>query len=80
MIHSIWLNKSIGPYVCIAKSFALQEMRLVIARLVLKLDMSFPPNFDVAGFRNGIVNMRTTVFEQPLLVKPTKRSKIARSV
>ena len=62
-----------GPHVCVAKAFAYQEMRYVIARLVLALDFSLAKSFDPKAFRDGIVNMRTTFLETPLLVKVQKR-------
>ncbi|KAF8526956.1 cytochrome P450 [Hysterangium stoloniferum] len=66
----------VGPHVCIAKSFAYQEMRYVMARLVLAFDMSLPNSFDVDAFRDGIQNMRTTIFQRPLVVKVSRRSKV----
>ncbi|KAF8526942.1 cytochrome P450 [Hysterangium stoloniferum] len=67
---------SSGPHVCIAKSFAYQEMRYVMARLVLAFDMSLPSSFDVDAFRDGIQNMRTTILQRPLVVKVSRRSKV----
>ena len=66
----------IGPHVCIAKSFAYQEMRYVVARLVLALDITVADNFDPKAFRNGILNMRTTILETPLMVKVNRREGI----
>ncbi|KAJ7464565.1 cytochrome P450 [Mycena latifolia] len=41
---------SSGPHVCIAKSFAYQEMRYAIARLVLAYDLKLAPNFDARKY------------------------------
>lgn len=65
---------SSGPYVCVAKVFAYQEMRYVLARLILAYDMHLPPNFDTEGFRKGILNMRTTTLEKTLWVHVERRS------
>ncbi|KAJ6529989.1 cytochrome P450 [Mycena vulgaris] len=59
---------SSGPHVCIAKSFAYQEMRYAIARLVLAYDLKLAPNFDAKKYRDGILNMRTTLLKEPLLI------------
>ena len=64
----------VGPYICIARSFALQEMRLVISRLLLAFDMGFLPSFDVDRFWCGFRNMRTTYLEERLMVKATRRT------
>lgn len=64
---------SSGPYVCVAKVFAYQEMRYVLARLILAYDMHCPPNFDTEGFRMGILNMRTTILEKTLWVHVERR-------
>ena len=62
-----------GPHACIAKNLAYQEMRYVLARLLLCYNMTLPEGFDVAGYRNGILNMRTTVLTHKLLVKVERR-------
>lgn len=64
---------SAGQYVCIGKAFALQEMRYVVSRLVLALNMEFADGFDVEAFARGVRNMRTNMFALPLLVKPSER-------
>ncbi|TFY71507.1 hypothetical protein EVG20_g1504 [Dentipellis fragilis] len=45
---------SSGPFVCVAKRFSLQELRFVIARLILTLDMSLPPSFDSEEFLHAV--------------------------
>ncbi|GBE89919.1 hypothetical protein SCP_1702450 [Sparassis crispa] len=67
------MSFSSGPHVCVAKAFAYQEMRFVTARLVLAHDMKLEEGFDVKAYRDGILNMRTTVLQSPLMVKATKR-------
>ncbi|KAI0809176.1 cytochrome P450 [Irpex lacteus] len=74
------LNKSAmfpfssGPYVCVAKNFAMQEMRHVLARLVLQFDMELPKGFNKEAWVRGMKNMRTTIFDEPLLVKAVRRA------
>ncbi|KAJ6534585.1 cytochrome P450 [Mycena vulgaris] len=67
---------SSGPHVCIAKSFAYQEMRYAIARLVLAYDLKLAPNFDAKKYRDGILNMRTTLLKEPLLIKAYLRENV----
>ncbi|KAL0947701.1 hypothetical protein HGRIS_013787 [Hohenbuehelia grisea] len=64
---------SSGPHVCIAKPFAYQEMRHVIARLVLAYDMELPGYFDAKRYRDGILNMRTTILQHRLPVVVRRR-------
>ncbi|KDR66920.1 hypothetical protein GALMADRAFT_106087 [Galerina marginata CBS 339.88] len=64
---------STGPHACIARSLAYQEMRYAMARIALAYDMMLGPNFDVKQYRNGILNMRTTILEHPLMVTARKR-------
>ncbi|KAF8529305.1 cytochrome P450 [Hysterangium stoloniferum] len=67
---------SFGPHACVARNFAYQQLRFVVARLVLTVDMKLPPSFDVQAFRDGILNMRTTILDKPLMVQAALRSKI----
>ncbi|KAJ7590098.1 cytochrome P450 [Mycena floridula] len=64
---------SYGPYACVAKSFAMHEMRMCLSRLVLTFDMELPSDFDVKNFCNGIRTMRTTFLDVPLIVKGKRR-------
>ncbi|KAI0341085.1 cytochrome P450 [Trametopsis cervina] len=65
---------STGPDMCIAKTFAMQEMRLCLSRLVLTFDIALAPGFDVDEFYGGLRNMRTTLLDKPLMVKVTRRA------
>ncbi|KAI0759687.1 cytochrome P450 [Trametes elegans] len=64
---------SYGQHACMGKALAYQQMRYVLARLVLAHDMAFPPGFDVRRFREGIMGMGTPHLEEPLTVKLTPR-------
>ncbi|KIJ54456.1 hypothetical protein M422DRAFT_58037 [Sphaerobolus stellatus SS14] len=64
---------SFGPYACVAKNFAYHQMRYVLSRLVLTLDMSLPVNFDGRGFEDGFLNMRTNVLDKPLMMQVSRR-------
>ncbi|KAI0763298.1 cytochrome P450, partial [Trametes elegans] len=67
---------SFGPHACVARNFAFQEMRYVISRLVLAYDICLPKGFDPQAFRNGILNMRTTILEKKLVVHVERRKSI----
>lgn len=63
---------SFGAHACVAKSFAYQELRFVIAKLILSLDMWIPEFsseiFDVSKFEDGLRNTRTSSFQSPLMI------------
>ncbi|GJE99885.1 cytochrome P450 [Phanerochaete sordida] len=65
---------SSGPHVCIARALAFTEMRHVLARLVLNMDVAPAPGFDARAFREGILNMRTTILEKPFVVRVKRRA------
>ncbi|KAF8178952.1 cytochrome P450 [Pholiota molesta] len=67
---------SSGPHVCIAKAFAHQEMRHVVARLVMAYDMELPADFDARQYRDGILNMRTTLLLHALPVIVRRRPSV----
>ena len=48
-------------------------MRFALARLLLAFDFELRDGFDVAGFREGILNMRTMILEKEVYVKVTRR-------
>ena len=62
-----------GAHSCIGKVLAYHQMRLALARLLLAFDFELQAGFDVAGFRSGILNMRTMFLEKELYVKVTRR-------
>lgn len=62
-----------GAHSCIGKVLAYHQMRLALARLLLAFDFELQKGFDVAGFRSGILNMRTMFLEKELYVKVTRR-------
>lgn len=70
------VDSILGPHACVAKNFAFQEMRFVLARLILAYDMALPKGFDVKAFRDGILNMRTTLLEKKLYVHVARRDGI----
>ena len=61
---------------CIARAFAYQEMRYVVARLALAYVMSLPSDFDAKQYRDGILNMRTTILQHPLPVIVQRRPSV----
>ncbi|GJE88881.1 cytochrome P450 [Phanerochaete sordida] len=64
---------SSGAYACVGKQLAYQGLRHVLARVVLNVDMALPDGFDPQTFRDGILNIRTTILEQPLMVHVRRR-------
>ncbi|KAI0833790.1 cytochrome P450 [Trametes gibbosa] len=70
---SVLASFSFGPHSCVGKALALQELRYALARVVLAYDMAFHPAFDVQAFRDGILNMRTTLLEKDLFMHVTRR-------
>jgi len=67
------MSFSFGPFGCLGKALAVQEMRVITAKMILTYDMKLAPDFDNAAFVEGIQNMRTTIFRQPLTVVATRR-------
>ncbi|KAI0353754.1 cytochrome P450 [Trametes cingulata] len=64
---------SYGPHYCIGKNLAYHQMRFALARILLAFDIEFEEDFDVPGFRAGILNMRTMFLARELRVKVTRR-------
>lgn len=62
-----------GPFGCLGKMVAVQEMRLVTAKILLTYDLKLAPSFEEHKFLAGIQNMRTTIFTVPLVVTATRR-------
>jgi hypothetical protein len=59
---------------CVGKQFAYQEMRMLIATLVSKFDISFKPGFDSYAFEKGIIENGTLLeLTRPLEVVVTRR-------
>ena len=48
-------------------------MRHVLARLVLNMDIYPVDDFDAKAFRDGILNMRTTILQRPFTVRAKRR-------
>ncbi|OCH88959.1 cytochrome P450, partial [Obba rivulosa] len=67
------LSFSMGPFSCLGKPLAIQELRQVISKVLLTYDLKYAPEFDPVKFEEGIHNMRTTIFTYPLTVVATRR-------
>jgi hypothetical protein len=50
-------------------------MRYAMARLALAYNLKLAQNFDVKKYRDGILNMRTTILKERLLVHATLRER-----
>ncbi|KAF8173014.1 cytochrome P450, partial [Mycena galopus ATCC 62051] len=64
-----------GLFSCLGKTLAIRELFIVTAQLLLALDIRLDPSFDHHMFKAGIRNMRTTIFEYPLIVTVRRRGK-----
>jgi cytochrome P450 len=64
---------SYGAFSCLGKAFAIRELHLVVAKMVLGFDMELAPDFDRQKFEDGIQNMRTTLFTRDLMIRATPR-------
>ncbi|KAJ7485014.1 cytochrome P450 [Mycena galericulata] len=67
------MSFSYGSFSCLGRALAIQEMRYVLSHLVLKYDWTVAPEWDRGKFEAGITNMRTSIFEYPLLAVATPR-------
>ncbi|VDB83269.1 unnamed protein product [Peniophora sp. CBMAI 1063] len=67
---------SYGPFGCLGKALAIQELKLLIAQLLLTYDFKFTPDFDPRAFEAGVRNLRTTLFDHPLKVQVARRAQI----
>jgi hypothetical protein len=66
---------STGPHGCPGKTFAVIQMRHLIARLVLTFDLTLSPRLTPEKFMKGFKNIRTNMFDEPLMVRAVKRSR-----
>jgi len=63
-----------GPFHCVGKQFAYQEMRLFMATLLWKYDMKFAPGFDSYAWERSIEDNGTLLeIHEPLKVLVTRR-------
>ena len=51
------------------KQFAHLEMRLVLAKMLLRFDLRFSLGFEAEKFLAGVKNMRVTSFGYPLRLR-----------
>jgi hypothetical protein len=57
----------------LGKAFAIRELHFVVAKMVLSFDMDYHPSFDPKKFWDGVDNMRTTVFNEQLMIRAIPR-------
>ncbi|KAF8510473.1 cytochrome P450 [Hysterangium stoloniferum] len=60
------MSFSFGPFGCLGRTLAMQELRIVVSRLLLAFHMNAPENFDHEDYHQSIRNIRTTLFPFPL--------------
>ncbi|KAH7926174.1 cytochrome P450 [Leucogyrophana mollusca] len=67
------MSFSFGPFGCLGRTLAIQELRIVVARLSLCFDIYSPDGFDAKEYHSRIRNIRTTLFPEPLGVIARQR-------
>lgn len=67
-----------GPFGCLGRNLAIQEIRIVVSKLLLTFDFQFASDFNLAMFWEGVTNMRTTFFAHPLRVSSTRKQRFHR--
>ncbi|KAJ7443876.1 cytochrome P450, partial [Mycena galericulata] len=67
------MSFSYGSFSCLGRALAMQEMGYILSHLLLKYDWKVSPDWDRQKFEAGIMNMRTSIFEYPLLAVATRR-------
>ncbi|KAJ7148936.1 cytochrome P450 [Mycena crocata] len=65
-----------GPHVCPGKSFSHQQMRYLIAQLVLSFDLTLASGLKPEVFMEKFKNIRSNIFDEPLMVKAQKRGSL----
>lgn len=66
----------LGPHGCIARYLATHELRYVLSRIVLTMDVHPAESLDPIAFRGGVHNMRTTILKEHVLVTVKRRAKL----
>ncbi|KAL0954060.1 hypothetical protein HGRIS_005210 [Hohenbuehelia grisea] len=71
--RSAVMSFSFGTFSCLGKALAYQQLRLIVAHLVVHYDMKFASGFNEGLFIGGVSNMLTTILGRPLLVSVSSR-------
>lgn len=66
---------SFGPFGCLGKVLAVQQLRLITARLILTYHLTLHHSFDSENFLKGILNIKTTLFPYALMVIASPRAR-----
>lgn len=64
----------LGPYHCVGRNFAIQEMRYTVAALVRRYDMQFAEDFSRQDFEKGVEDRSLLEIEYPLKVVIQRRA------
>ncbi|KAJ6613737.1 cytochrome P450, partial [Mycena sp. CBHHK59/15] len=64
-----------GPFNCVGPKLVFIQLRMLIAMVVLRLELTPEPGFNAVKFWNGIRNRRTTAFSERLWVHATPRDR-----
>ncbi|EIN11085.1 cytochrome P450, partial [Punctularia strigosozonata HHB-11173 SS5] len=70
---SALMSFSYGPFGCLGRTLAIRELQILTVYLLRSFDIRLAGSFDEQRFVRGVLNMRTTVFEYPLLVDIQQR-------
>ena len=66
---------SYGPFSCVGKQVALQEMRLVLTAVVREFDAKLPDDFDSERFAKSTKSFFTIQIEELPMILTRRRSK-----
>ncbi|KAJ9606262.1 hypothetical protein H2200_009223 [Cladophialophora chaetospira] len=65
-----WMPFQIGAYGCIGKKLALQELQLLVTKVIGNFDVSMPADFDHVAFEASIKSFQSLIMGPlPLLIK-----------
>ncbi|KDR66637.1 hypothetical protein GALMADRAFT_80550 [Galerina marginata CBS 339.88] len=60
-------NRLPGAFECLRRALAIQELQIVVARMILAYDLSFAPTFDSNKFMDGVEDREIALFAQHVL-------------
>jgi cytochrome P450 len=63
-----WMPFQTGAYACAGKQLALNELRLLTAKVVKQFDITMPDDFDDEGFRGSIQSFQSLMMGPLLLL------------
>jgi len=67
---------SFGPFSCLGRELAYRELRFALACLCTTFDIHLAPVFDKDKFHQGMLNLKSTIFQHPLWIIAHRRDDI----